>query len=120
MRWKYCSFCANLSIKKETDGSYSCPKCDWRGTPLEGDMEVINVKAKSYIKGTKWISPSQMPRDINDPEGFKPKSEDEEKSENGGFISTAKIRPSTASGKVPKNKELMERLKQRGIMEDFS
>lgn len=134
MQWKYCGFCANISLKKEGNDWY-CPKCEWRGSPMEGDMTEINVKAKTYIKGAKWTRPIEEyeePEEQTEVETSsstsstisRPKAKDDPKQNHlgrppaeDGYI--AKIVPRASSGKSnSKNDELKERLKKKGLSSD--
>ncbi len=106
MQWKYCDFCGNISIKPLELGSkvYKCPKCDWQGVPNEGSMETINLKAKAYRPGTKFLPPAPLHGEDDENQDMAPDSE-----------YAAKIRPSTGTGKIPKNQELLNRLKGKGF-----
>jgi hypothetical protein len=59
MKWKYCAFCGNISIKPKEIGSktYVCPRCEWEGFPEFGDMVAIDGVAKRWTYGTKWLNP---------------------------------------------------------------
>lgn len=134
MQWKYCGFCANISIKREGNEWY-CPKCEWRGIPSEGDMSEINMKAKSCVKGAKWTRPieeyeeEKVEVETNSSTSStisRPKAKQDPLQNHLGRPAVdndefkAKVVQRTSQGKVgSRQQELMERLKKKGGTMDY-
>jgi hypothetical protein len=136
MKWKYCPFCGNISIKaKEIGGKvFACPRCEWQGFPEFGDMTDIDGVAKRWTYGTKWlnpVTPEEQPVENNTSEeksGEKKSIYDEEKTSEEKKEPVRQQPKKELTGnkildyqvplnmdpnceKVPKNKEIIKKLR---------
>jgi len=111
---------------------YKCQRCDWEGIPDEADISVVNAKAKSYVRGTRWGKPESFSKKAstqNLPNSEKLKEEqkdkkvnskkenEEEKEDTAQHKITNDIQPhlNRETSKVPKNKEILDRIKARNF-----
>ena len=140
MQYEHCSFCGNLTLTKlETPGMKKCQRCGWEGFPDKDPMDKINELARTYKPGTKWSPPikaskkedlenveeiegAQETINKNSEENREPiqKSLDPRKSafrmdDREAFTSENKLGEKQISGKIPKNQELINRLKGKNI-----
>lgn len=114
VQWKYCDFCGNISLKSIDGKKYKCPRCDWEGYPREGSMESVNAKARAYRSGTKWLPPAPLYNESNGEET--PDFGDNRPTKAEGSEFAAKIRSTQGQNlKIPKNQELLQRLKGKGF-----
>jgi len=109
MLWDFCSFCGNISLQELPNGMKRCPRCGWEGIPKTGGMEAINAVAKAYVIGTKY-NPTKNPEESKSQKQNQETIIDKETNSSENHLSNKKI-----SKKVPKNKELLERLKDKNF-----
>lgn len=136
MQWEHCAFCGNLSLRPIGDGFKKCTKCGWEGIPDKKDMSEINFIAKNYKPGMQWAPPIKQKQKIDenniddvkleendnnvdlkepvqknlDPRKDSFRMSDAEANRSENLLSNKQI-----SNKVPKNQELINRLKNKNF-----
>ncbi len=145
MMHEHCAFCGNLNLRRIDESTKKCPRCDWEGVPDRNSMEDINKLARGYRPGNKapltratpkpvdlsndsieeseegleagpeedsepsLETPQQAPK-AADPRKSSFRMDDKEASTSQNLLANKQI-----SDKSPKNRELIERLKNKSI-----
>lgn len=142
MMHEHCAFCGNLNLRRIDESTKKCFRCDWEGVPDRNSMEDINKLARGYRPGNKAPLTRATPKKVDlsddnleEPEVVEseensepsleapqqtPKPADPRKSsfrmdDKEAFTSENLLANKQISDKSPKNKELIERLKNKSI-----
>ena len=127
MQHEHCGFCGFMGLTKmPIEGMKKCSRCNWEGYPESSSMEELNKLAKGYRPGSNWAPPIKASIPEEDIEPVQKTGDpmqrnlDQRKGsfrmdDKKAFTSENKIGDRQVSEKVPKNQELINRLKAKNF-----